>query len=118
MLLGLVGGKLHGHHKVGGVSSGGEGASAVARLVHRHRVGLLGRDVVSLHGLQPDLRSREWSTRDIVVYILTGMCDIVHVLTGANVTLCMSLWHTFVRGVRILLYVQSVLGKPVLHALQ
>ena len=51
MLLGLVGGYLHGHNKVGGVAGGGEGATTVAGLVDWSSVGGLLWDLVLLTGL-------------------------------------------------------------------
>lgn len=55
MLLGLVRGKSHGNHEVGGMASGGQHSSPLARLVQWSKVtGSFGY-FCSLAGLQPHL---------------------------------------------------------------
>ena len=55
VLLWLVCGQLHAHHKVSGVSGGGESSSPVAGLVEGDGVGGTLGDVVPLARLQPHL---------------------------------------------------------------
>ena len=55
VLLGLVCGDLNGYDKVSGVSSGGQGASSVTRLVDRGQVGGTIWDIIPFPWLHPNL---------------------------------------------------------------
>lgn len=55
VLGGHVGVEHHGDDVVGGVSRGGQGAATLAGLVDGGQVAHALRDVLLLHGLQPDL---------------------------------------------------------------
>lgn len=58
MLRRNVGVECHGDDIIGGVSSGGQGATSLARLVDGRQITHPLRNVASLHGLQPHLTER------------------------------------------------------------